>query len=359
MQPKLLTYLPDMVINSSQERRAIPVPRGNRYATLVRVKRQDIGGDTVLEPQDLPAGVTFTTDKMDKSVDTVPMVFEAKADAAPAQKLFTILPKLTEPPADAKIIAKVNHRVEVTENGNQRAYYGVDEDTLPIAVTDEVPVTLNLSQPKVPVLQNGSMNLKITAERRNDYKGAITIAVLYGPPNIGTGGGGTIAAEQNEGILNISAAGNATATKWKLCVVGTVDTGKGATWISTGLIELEVAPPFVGGSLVRTYIDQGSDGTMTLKLDQKVPFEGKAKVALLGLPQGVTTEEKEITKDDKEVRFALKATPAAQVGQQKTVIANFTLLKDGEPMTSTIASGGILRVDKSTPTPPKVAEAVK
>ena len=95
---------------------------------------------------------------------------------------------------------------------------------------------------------------------------------------------------------------------------------------------------------------------MTMKLDQKTPFEGKAKVALLGLPQGVTAEEKEITKDDKEVRFVLKAGPDAQVGQHKTVIASFTLIKDGEPMTNTIAGGGILRVDKASAAP-KVAEA--
>ena len=106
----------------------------------------------------------------------------------------------------------------------------------------------------------------------------------------------------------------------------------------------------------RTSIDRDSSGAMTLKLDQKVPFEGKAKVTLLGLPQGVTAEEKEITKDDKEVRFTLKAEPNAQVGQHKTVIASFTLVKDGEPMTSTIAGGGILRVDKSST---KVAEAAK
>ncbi len=358
VQPKLLSYLPEMVPNSSQERRAVVVPKGNRYATLVRVKREDIGGDTLLEPKDMPAGVSITADKMDKSVDTVAMVFEATADAAPAQKTFSIVPKLTEPPAGTNVVTKVNHRVEVSENGNQRAYYGVDEDTLAIAVTDAVPVTLHLAQPKVPVLQNGSMNLKVTVERRDDYKKPIAIAVLYGPPNIGIGGGATIPEGQSEGVLNISAAGAAAISKWKICVVGSVDTGKGATWISTGLVELEVAPPFVGGGLVRTYIDQGSEGTMTLKLDQKTPFEGKAKVVLLGLPQGVTAEEKEITKDDKEVRFTLKATPAAQVGQHKTVIASFTLIKDGEPMTSTVASGGILRVDKAS-AQPKVAEVTK
>jgi hypothetical protein len=103
-------------------------------------------------------------------------------------------------------------------------------------------------------------------------------------------------------------------------------------------------------------VDQGSEGSMTLKLDQKMPFEGKAKVALVGLPQGVTSEEKEITKDDKEVKFTLKAASDAQAGQHKTIFASFTLVKDGEPMLNTIASGGILRVDKVAA---KVADAKK
>lgn len=355
--PKLLTYLPEMVINSSQERRAVPVPKGNRYATLLRVRRADVSGDNVVEAQGLPEGVTVSTNKMDKSVDTVPMVFEAKADAAPAQKTFSVLAKLAEPPAGSNVLSKVEHRVEVTENGNQRAYYGVTEDALPIAVTDEIPVTINAVQPKVPILQSGSMNLKVSAERRNDYKGPIRIEVLYAPPGIGTPGVITIPEGQNEGSITISANGNAPVAKWKTCITGNVDLGKGTTWMSTGLIDLEVAPPFVAGTLVRTYIDQGSsDGSMTLKLAQKVPFEGKAKVALVGLPQGVTSEEVEITKDSTEAKFTLKATPDAQAGQHKTVFASFTLVKDGETMTNTIASGGILRVDKNTA---KVADVKK
>jgi hypothetical protein len=199
--------------------------------------------------------------------------------------------------------------------------------------------------------------LKVTAERRNDYKGPIRIEVLYAPPGIGTPGTITIPEGQNEGSITISANGNAPVAKWKTCITGNVDTGKGATWMSTGLIDLEVAPPFVTGSLVRTYVDQGSDGTMTLKLTQKVAFEGKAKVALVGLPQGVTSEEREISKDDTEVKFTIKATPEAQAGQHKTVFASFTLVRDGETMTNTIASGGILRVDKNTAA--KVADVKK
>jgi hypothetical protein len=362
MQAGLFAYLPEMVINSSQERRAVPVPKGNRYSTLVRVRRADIVGDVVVEPKDLPAGVTIATTKMDKSVDTIPMVFEAKADAPVTQKTFALLPKLAEPPAGANVVSKIDHRVEVTENGNQRAYYGVDETTLALAVTDEVPVNIELHQPKVPLLQSGSMNLKVAVNRKAGadgkpiYNGPVLIQLLFTPTKLGQPGVVTIPEGQNEGAITISAQGDAPLAKWKIAVNASVDMGKGATWISTGLVDLEVAAPFVGATLVRTYVDQGSEGSMILKLDQKLPFEGKAKVALLGLPQGVTAEEKEITKDDKDVKFVLKATPEAQVGQHKTVIASFTLMKDGEPMVTTIASGGILRVDKGTAAP-KVANA--
>ncbi len=356
VEPALITYLPEMVINSSQQRRAVPVPKGNRYATLVQIKRADVSGEAILEPKDLPAGVTAAFDKADKSVDRIAMVFEAKPDAAPVQKRFTIAATPTEAPKDTKVGTRTAHRVEVSENGNNRAYYGVDENALPIAVTDEIPVTIHYIQAKVPLLQSGSMALKVVVERRNDYKGPIDIQVLYAPPGVGTPGTVTIPAEKNEGEITISGNGNAPLAKWKTVIVGTADFGKGPTWFSTQLFDLEVAAPFITGTIVRTFIDQGGEGSMTVKLEQKAEFPGKAKIALVGLPEGVTADVREITKDDTEVKFTLKATAKAQTGQHKTIFASFTLVRDGETMTNTIASGGILRVDKATPST-KVATA--
>ena len=60
------------------------------------------------------------------------------------------------------------------------------------------------------------------------------------------------------------------------------------------------------------------------------------------------SEEHEITKDDKELKFNIKATPDAQVGQHKQLFVQFNLLRDGEPMVNTFAGGGILRVDKAS-----------
>ena len=348
IEPKLTAWLPEMTINQNQDRRAISVPKGNRYASLVRIKRADIGGDVQLEPVALPAGVSFSAPSVDKSVDTVPMVFEATPDAALAAKEFDMAAKLVEPPKDVKVSSQVEHLVDVMEYNNQRPFYVVHQHALPAAVTDEIPVKINLVQPKVPLLQTGSMNLKVVAERKGDFKGPITIALLYSPPGIGNAGLQQIKEGENEGTVAISANGNAPLQKWKICVVGSADFGKGPVWFSTQLVDVEVASPLIGGKLVRTYVDQGDTTTMTVNLEQKAPFEGKAKLQLLGLPPSTTAEEVEITKDDKEAKFTIKADKTAPAGQHKQLFCQFTFEKDGEPMTSTFAQGGILRVDKAT-----------
>lgn len=347
--PEITLWLPDMVQNSSQERRAIVVPKGNRYASLVRVKRSDIGGDLELKPEDLPPGVSVEESHMDKSVDTVPMVFEAKDDALSGARYIKIEAQLKEPPKDAPTVpSRVRHEVDVAENGNQKSFYAVIEDRLALAVTEEVPVQLTLIAPQVPVLQNGPLNLKVKAERKGDFKGPITLGLLYVPPGIGSPGTVQIKEGETEGTITISANDKAPLQEWKICVEGSVDFGKGPVWISTQLVDLKVAPPFVAGKIGRTFVDQGDVGTVTVKLEQKAAFEGKAKIALMGLPQGVTAEEKEITKDDTEVKFEIKAAADALPGQHRQLFCQFTLTEHGEPMISNFAQGGVLRVDKAT-----------
>jgi hypothetical protein len=190
------------------------------------------------------------------------------------------------------------------------------------------------------------MELKVVAERQGDFKGAVTLSLLYSPPGIGSPGTVTLKEGENEGKVTISANDNANLATWKVCVVGSADFGKGPVWVSTQLGDLQVAAPFLAGKIDRTFVDQGSETAVTVKLDQKEAFDGKAKITLQGLPAGCTADPQEITKDDKEVKFAVKANKDAQVGQHRNLFCEFRLEKDGEPMTATFARGGVLRVDK-------------
>lgn len=347
VEPKLTAWLPEMTINQNQDRRAIVVPKGNRYASLVRIKRADVAGEVKLDPVDLPAGVIASAPNVDKTVDTIPMVFEAKEDAAIGAKDFVLNAKPVESPAGApKVLSAVEHMVDIVENGNQRCFYTLKEGKLPVAVTDELPVKINMVAPKAPLLQNGSLNLKIVAERKNDFKGPISLSLLYSPPGIGNAGIQQIKEGESEGTINISANGNALAQKWKLCVIGSADFGKGPVYFSTQLEDIEIAPPLVAGKLNRTFVDQGDSTTVTVKLEQKIPFEGKAKLTLLGLPPNTTADEQEITKDSTEATFNVKADKAAPAGQHKQLFVQFSLAKDGDTMVSAFAQGGILRIDK-------------
>lgn len=346
--PRLSTSLPEMVQNSNQERRAVIIPKGNRYATLLQLKRADIGGDVKISPVDLPAGVTVSAPVFDSSVDRIPMVFEATGDAAPAFKAFSLNATPTEPPKDTKVASAIENSVDVAENGNQKSFYSVQENTLPIAVTDEVPVKISLVQPKVPVIQNGSYNLKVVAERKGDFKGGINLALLYAPPGIGTAGPVQVKEGENEGLVTISANGNAPLKKWQVCVVGSIDLGKGPVWISTQLIDVEVGAPQISGQITRTFVDQGDSTTVTVKLDQKTPYDGKARLQLLGLPANCTADDQEITKDDKEVKFTVKAGKDAPAASHKQLFCQFHLIKDGEEMNTTFGNGGILRIDKAS-----------
>jgi len=348
VQPALTAWLPAITINQNQDRRQIAVPKGNRYAYLVRVKRADVAGDVQLQPEGLPEGVTAAVPTVDKSVDTVPVVFEAATDATETARAFEMVPKLAEPPKDVTVTAGVEHDVEIVENGNQRPYYTVREHSLPVAVTEDIPVKISLVQPKVPLLQSGAMNLKVVAERKNDFKGPINVTLLYSPTGIGNGGLQQIKENENEGTVTISANANAPLQKWKICVVGNADFGKGPVWFSTQLVDLEVGAPFVGGKLVRTFVDQGDSTNMTVKLEQKAAFEGKAKIQLLGLPSGATADEVEITKDDTEAKFTIKADKTTAVAQHRQIFCHFSLIKDGDEMNSRFAEGGVLRVDKAS-----------
>ena len=346
IQPRVTMWLPEMVPNSNQERRAIVVPKGNRSASLVRLKRADVAGNIELVPVGLPAGLTAAAPAVEKSVDTIPMVFEAAGDAAETAQSFTFQTKLAEPPKDVSVTTGIEHPLDIAENGNQPAFYSMVEKTLPVQISAPVPVKISLVPPKVPLLQAGSLNLKVIAERTDDFKGPISLALLYTPPGLGTAGTVQLKEGENEGSVTISANGNAPLQKWQLCVVGSADFGKGGTWFSTQLVEIEVAAAYLGGKIARTFVDQGDSSTVTVKLEQKLPFEGKAKLQLLGLPPNTTAEPQEVSKDDAEVKFTVKAEKGAPAGQHKQLFCQFSLTRDGEQMTSSFGNGGILRIDK-------------
>lgn len=376
VSPRVKTYLPEIVANSSQERRAVVVPQGNRFATMVRVKREDFAGALKLQAQNLPAGVSVSGGFVSKGGDTALMVFEAEADAPRDQRLFNLLGETvaeTEPvtPAAApgqetaaakpvetsKVDVQVEHFISTGEIGNGVALYRIRESLLPIAVTAPVPVGITVAQPTQPAMRGAVYPLKIKVDRREDFKGAVDVSLVYAAPGVSTVGPVKVPEDATEVELPLSIAPTAPLGKISLCTQAGFDPGSGRIWTGSNLFDLEISEAPLTGTLVRSSISQGGSAEMKMKLTGKTDFPGKIRIELLGLPSGVTAEPREVDAEATEVIFPLKAADNAAVGLQKQVIAQFTVSRGGVNLVATCASGGILRVDRGTQSKTSSTEA--
>jgi hypothetical protein len=354
VEPKVTVSLP-VISTNSQERLAVAVPRGNRYATLIRATRADFGGDLTIAPAELPEGVTATCDTMPAGVDVVPVVFEAAPTAPIGGKLIDVVAR-PAPDPNVPLKSRFEQAIDMVYVGNNQSYYQARVQKLAVAVTEESPFKLSLVQPKVPIVQNGSMQLKVVAERKEGFKAPITVQMLFNPPGIGAGPV-TIPEGQNEILLPINAAGDAQARKWKICVIGSSDAGGsvgGPLWVSSQLIDLDVAAPMLAMKIEMASAEQGKGAPLLCTIEPKTKFDGPAKVQLVGLPAEAKAEEKQITAADTQVVFDVTTGPKTPVGQHKAVFCVVTVMKDGEPIVHNVGHGGVLRVDAP---PPKDAAA--
>jgi hypothetical protein len=104
----------------------------------------------------------------------------------------------------------------------------------------------------------------------------------------------------------------------------------------------------------RPAVEQGQQTQLFCKVAVTTPFEGKAKVRIIGLPAKVTTQEVELTKDSKEIAFPIVADKTSPAGKHGGIFAQVIIDRGGELITGN-TGGTELRID--VPLPPKVAVA--
>lgn len=352
VQPRLTLNIPKVSL-FSQERQTISVPRGNRYATLVVANRYDFGGDLVLGSDALPPGVTMSAEAMPANLNVIPVLFESSADAPVAGKLIDLNAHHADP--NVKISGGFDQTVELSTGGpGQSVYWKCDVSQAAVAVTEPVPFKISIVEPKVPLVQNGSMNLKVVVERAADFKAPITLLFPFNPPGVGSASSVNIPEGQSEALYPLNANGGAQVRKWKVVVLATATVGNGPVWVSSQLATLEIAPPFVGFAMEKNAVEQGKDTEMFCKIQQNTPFDGPAKVRLVGLPNAVTAPELEITKDTKECAFKVTTAKESPAGTHKNLFCQLVIMQNGEPIVHNVG-GTELRID--VPLPPKPAAA--
>lgn len=326
----------------------IVVPRGNRFAVLMRVDRRDVGGPITIEAPTLPAGVTLSAFPLIPELQHVPVVFEAAADAPLDGGLYELRGRLAREGGD--LLGRLSQSFPlVVGPPNDTPYYTTTVSRPAIAVTEAAPFTIQLAAPAAPLLKNGSIELKVLVERAEGFKGDVTARMLWNPPGVGANPTLAIPADRVEALYTLNAAGDAPARTYKVALSAVATVGGGEMWVSSQLVDLTVAEPFVSGTIQMAATEQGKPTTLLCKLEPARAFEGKAGVTLLGLPPKVTATPREITAADREIIFDLTAAADAPAGQHGGLFCELTAIEGGQPVRHRFAFNGVLRIDAPKP----------
>jgi hypothetical protein len=340
--PEISVKIPEVSRNDTQSRQFIPVPRGNRFATLISVKRGNISGEVQIDTPGLPTGMQMMAERMAGNIDSMPLVFEAAADAPIGGKLLDLTATATN--SSGNVTGKFKQEIELVQGPNNSSFYGTRVDKIAAAVVKEVPFKLRVVEPKVPLVQAGSMRLEIVAERETNFDEPIEVNMVWNPPGISSQSEANIPKGATNVFYQLNAGGGAETKAWKIAFLGHANVKGGAVYVSTQLAKLEVATPFLSGKIETTWVNPGKSAKLTVNLQQAKPFEGKASIKLMGLPDKVSAPEKEITKDDQEVVFDVNVDQACSTGSHKNLFCAVDVKQNGETISHTIANGGILRI---------------
>lgn len=329
----------------------VVVPRGNRVAVMATAARRDVGGALRIEASDLPAGVTTTSPELPGNFNRVPIVFEATAEAEPTARLWSIAAVPAEP--GKQFASDFSQQTWLVRGRNNRPMWDYYAARPPIAVTEPAPFRLRLVAPKAPLVQSGSMDLKVVAERDEGFTDGIRLRMLYNPPGVSANNSRSVRQNESEAVVPITAAANARPAEWDVAVWGEANLD-GRVVVSTQLVRLRIAPGHMGLTFPTVAVKQGGEADYVIPLEQRTAFDGAAKLELLGLPPGVTAPTVEVDKTAEQAVFPLSVAADARTGRHRSIMCRVTLTEAGEPVVQTVGRGE-LRIDPA-PKPADRAE---
>lgn len=358
-EPAIAASLPVVERNDSQKWKMINVPRGNRYATVVNFTRENIGCDLTLGAENLPGGVTMDSRPVHRSVSVTPVVFDASADAPLAGGLhrFKVKSAGDAPPLEGPL-RDVVHHVEIN---NQGPYHSAESERIAVSVIDEAPFHLELEAPAVPIVKNGTIQLKVRARRDEGYAEAINLRFLWNPPGIGSPATISMPGDKSEALYEINANNDAAPGEWPICILGEANTPRGPVLVSTTLVTLKIAEPYLGMTIDMAATEQGKAATLIGKMDYLHDFAGEASAELLGLPHGASTTPVKFTHGQAEVNFPVGIAADAAIGKHTALFCRVNVPENGQTILHQVGQGGTLRIDAppadAPPAAPEPAQA--
>ncbi len=300
VEPRLTVGLPE---RSTYVDIVAPVPKGNRMALMVSTQREDFGGDVGLEMRGCRRRLPRKYCRLPPIRITAPVLLSAAADAKPQAGLVEVVGRHKE--GERTIEGRLVQKTMLVRGDNNRDVWSYIGNRMAVAVAEPVPFHVEMVPPKVPLVQNGNMELKVAATRDSTFKGPITLRMLYNPPGVSSPDSITIPEGQTQAVVPLTADGGAVMRTWKIAVLAESTAGDGPLVVSSQLADLEVAEPRLRFQFQPAAVEQGQKTSLVVKIEKTRKLEAPAAVELLGLPNEVTSEPRQIDDAAGEVIFPI------------------------------------------------------
>ena len=287
---------------------------------------------------------------MAASQAVVPVLFSAKPDAPLAGDAGRRSPASRSIPSSRSRRDSTQMSVLVLGQNNVNVWSRT-VDRLAVAVTEECPYTIEIVEPKVPLVRGGSMGLKVRAQPQAGLQGGDLGLPALEPA-------GRRLGRRDRDPRGPERGGHPHERRRRRRAADLEDRGQRCLGRRVGPDHGLVAAGqpddrrsrYVGLAFQAASVEQGKEVDMAIKVTKAVDFPGEAQVTLIGLPNKVTTDVKKITKDTTDLVFHIKTDKVSPAGNHASLFCQVVVTQNGEPIVHNIGTGA-LRID--VPLPPK------
>jgi len=331
----------------------LAIPRGGRRTvnvTLPQGQWKSPTGELDLVAQGLPPGVRLVSPRLKPGVTFWPIQFIAEETAKPGGSIITLEAR----PVDSAtpLVSRSQENIPFLNHPGGDALKFVQTDRYILGVTDPAPFKLDLATPKAALVRGGELAIPVTVSRAKGFDAPIEYSVRFVHPAVSFQPPTVIPAGEMSSLLRLSASSSAPLGSHPLVIMGRSledeiprSMGAGDVLVSSEIVEFRIAEPYVELSSQPESIRRGQSKKLAWKVQHKTPFQGQARVRLLGLPKGVRViGDPVVSPDSPEVLIAIEADQDALLGQITGLSCEITLSVDGQEVTQRTGSGS-LRID--------------
>ena len=343
--------------NESLRHVGFAIPQGGRRTVNVALPHGL--GNTFTEPFDLvarglPPGVRLVSPRVPaghSSATRWPVQLIADATVPASAAVFSLEAR----PVDAarRLEGGSRQNLPFINHSGGDAWRTVRLERFVLAVTDPAPFSIEIEPPTVPIVRGGELAIPVRLTRHPGFDEPVDFDCDFAPPGVNPQPQATIPSGETAGVLKLSAEANARLGAAPLYVTALV--GHGSTvrplgalqiCVSSQIVELTVAEPFVELASQPESIRRGERKRFAWRVQHKSPFEGPASVRLLGLPKGLRVVEPlpVITNESREFAFEVEATDEALLGAVKDLSCEVTVQVAGQEVHQR-SGKGTLRID--------------